>query len=274
MARKGCVVVLIVVLVLAGAGFLVYRNGVHPGLVLAVVNWSWERTRDMDAVVTGEAEVMGFQVTGGGRLRFLKPDLYDLDLTQLRLVAGTEQLWLILPAFKTAVRVTGEGMTPAQMLESVVAGWEGSNPAGWVKEASARPGEVTLYKPTVVGGERCWVLEWPARTGERIGGRLYVSQKTRGPVQFDQMDSAGQVMSTYRVTQFRRNTGLEPGDFDYQPMTGYATFSFNYDPDDPAGFRRLEEELRRQAGPLQEMLRRAPDLLPPGLLDDRTPAPR
>lgn len=268
MLRKGCVIALIIVLVLGFAGVMAYRNGVHPSLVLGIITWTWDRTGDLEAMVTSDTEVMGLRVAGTGRLRFLKPDLYDLDFSNARLVAGTQQLWVVLPVFRTAVRVTGEGMTPSDILGSMIAGWNGSNPTRWVQEASARPREVILYAPQVLDGQRCWVLQWPARTGERIGGRLYVSQRSRAPIRFDEMNSAGQVVRSYQVSDFRRNIGLTPEDFEYTPMPDYATLNFRYDPTDPTGTRRMREEIRGRLDSLRRMFdQRLPDFLPPGALD-------
>lgn len=273
MFRKGCVIALIVVLALGFAGVMAYRNGVHPRLVLWIVKSAWDRTRDLEAMVTSDMEVMGFRVAGTGRLRFLKPDLYDLDLSNARLVAGERQLWVILPAFKTAVRVTGEGMTPSDILGSMIAGWNGGDPTKWVQEATARPQEVILYAPRVIDEQRCWVLEWPARTGERIGGRLYVSQRTRAPIRFDEMDSAGRIVRTYEIRDFRRNIGLTPDDFEYTPMPNYTTLNYRHDPTDPTGTRRMREEIRSRLDALRRMLeQQLPDFLPPGALD-RGPGP-
>lgn len=268
MLRKGCVIALIVVLLLGFAGVMAYRNGVHPRIVLGIVKWTWDRTSDLEAMVTGDTEVMGLRVAGTGRLRFMKPDLYDLDFSNARLVAGSQQLWVVLPAFKTAVRVTGEGMTPSEILGSMIAGWNGGNPTKWVQEASARPAEVILYAPRMLDGQRCWVLQWPARTGERIGGRLYVSQRSRAPIRFDQMNSAGQVVRTYQISDFRRNIGLTPADFEYTPMPDYTTLNYRYDPRDPTGARRMREEIGRQLDSLRRMLeQQLPNFLPPGALD-------
>jgi len=222
-----------VLLVLGGAGYLVYRNGVTPKLVLWLVEANWDRTSDLQARLEGDASILGFPVSGAGTVRFMRPDLYDLDFTTARVIAGKEALWVIVPAFKAGVRVTAKGMTPAQAIGTIISGWDGANPEAWVRQASASAPDVTLYRPEELDGERCWVLEWPARTGERIGGRLYVSQRTCTPVRFDQMDSGGQITHTYRLKDLRRNTGLQPADFDYKPMAGYHVFEYAYDANSP-----------------------------------------
>lgn len=263
MLRKGCLIVLIVLVVLAAVAFLAYRNGVHSKLVLWVIKATWERTEDLEARVEADTDIMGFRVSGAGRLRFKKPDLYDLDFNTVRIIAGRDALWVIVPAFKTGVRITADDMTPTEILADLVADWGPGDPARWVEEATSEPPEVTLYAPTVIDGERCWILEWPSRTGERIGGRLYVSQRSRAPIRFDQMDSANRIIRTYKISQFKRNIGLTEADFDYQPMSGFSTLDYHYDPDKPLGI----EGLLMGGGPEPDELRpkirrKAKDRLP------------
>lgn len=244
-------VLVVVVLVVAG---IVYRLGVHPQVVLWVVQQTWLRTTDLEARLEGDTEVLGFQVTGAGRLRFCKPNLYDLDLNAVRLVAGPDALWAVVPALRMGLKVTASGMTPAQVMAGILSGWEERDPARWVQTATSSPQDVSLRGVQLLNGERCWVLEWPARTGERIGGRLYVSQSTRLPVKFEQMDSGGQVTHTYALTQVRRNVGLKPADFTYRPLSGYRLYSFQYDPNDPSGLRRLIDRNRAALGDLQQRI--------------------
>jgi outer membrane lipoprotein-sorting protein len=262
--RKVGIVLLVLLLVLLVAAVLVYRNGVHPQLVLWIIKSTWDRTQDLEARFEGDTEVLGLQVSGAGRLRFKKPGLYDLDLNTVRVIAGPKCLWAIVPSLQTGVRVTAEGMTPAQVMSAIVSGWQERDPARWVDEAVAAPAEVKLWAPQVVEGQRCWLLEWPSRTGERIGGRLYVGQVSRAPVQFCQMDSGGQITHTYKITNFRRNTGLKPEDFEYKPMAGYSVIDYHYDPKDPVGLQHLIESGGKQLGGLRDQLKQA---LPPEAAD-------
>lgn len=231
MLRKVLLTLVIILLLIAAGGFLAYRNGVHPALVVWIVDQTWERTSDFEARVEGDVDIMGLSVTAAGRMRHKRPDLYDLDLNSIRVIAGSRDLWVIVPAFKAALKVHSQAAPAEEMLRGMVDQWEERNPENWVREATRRPAEVTLYAAQVIEGERCWVLEWPARTGERIGGRLYVSQRSRAPIKFDQMNSAGQVTRTYTMRKFRRNIGLTEGDFSYEPMAGYSVVEVKYDPD-------------------------------------------
>ncbi len=264
MLRRGCLVVLILVVVVGGVGVLVYRNGVHPRLVLWIVSTTWQRTRDFEARVEADTAVLGFPVSGAGSLRFKKPSLYDLDCTNVRIIAGSNSLWVIVPALKTGVRVTAEGMTPAEVFAGIVSGWDAGDPAKWVANATAQPSEVVLYAATVVNGERCWVLDWPSRTGERIGGRLFVSQRTRLPVEFDEVDSAGHPTHKYKVTNLRTNLGFKAEDFGYRPLPGYSVQDFRYDPADPMGVEKLLEQWGPRASTLlDEIGKAAGSALPP-----------
>jgi outer membrane lipoprotein-sorting protein len=266
--KKGRIISLIVLIALVWGAVLVYRNGVHPKLVLWIVKQSWDRTQDFEATLQGDTQVLGFTVTGAGRLRFKRPALYDLDLNTLRVIAGDKSLWVVVPALKTGVRVTSPGMTPAQMLGSVVSDWTERDPARWVDQATSDESEVTLWATQEMDGQRCWLLEWPARTGERVGGRLYVGQSTRAPVRFDQMDSGGRIVHQYKISNFRRNVGLKAQDFDYKPMEGYTTLEYTYDPNDPGGLKRLldssgpafndlRQKVERELGPaVREYLKR------------------
>jgi hypothetical protein len=209
------------------------------------VKASWDQTQDLQARLEGDTAIMGFPVSGAGTVRFRRPALYDLDFSVVRVMAGQEALWVVVSALKAGVRITGRGMTPADIIGKVVSGWEGADPAGWVRQASESQADVTLYQPQVAEGERCWVLEWPARSGERIGGRLFVSQRSRAPVRFEQMDSSGQVTHIYRLHDFRRNVGLKPDDFAYKPMAGYTTYDYEYDPNSPLDLNSI---LRSNAG--------------------------
>jgi outer membrane lipoprotein-sorting protein len=254
MLRRILVVLFALVVALLIAAGVVYRMGVHPQVVLWVVQQTWLRTTDLDARLEGDTEVLGFQVSGAGRLRFSKPDLYDLDLSAVRLVAGKDALWAIVPALHMGLKVTAQGMTPAQVMAGVLSGWEERDPARWVQTATSSPQDVSLRGVQVLNGERCWVLDWPARTGERIGGRLHVSQSTRLPVKFEQMDSGGQVTHTYTLTQVRRNVGLKASDFEYHPLSGYRLYTYQYDPNDPSGLRRLIDQNRTALGDLQQRI--------------------
>lgn len=263
MLRKILSVLVVVIVLLGVAVFFVYRNGVHPQLVLWIAKESWDRTESFEAVAEGETVVAGVNLSTTGRLRFLKPDLYDLDLNVARIMCGPKSLWVVAPAVKTGFRVHSASMRPAEILARIVASWDSRDPARWVDAAAGRPAEVKLYAPQVIEGQRCWVLEWPSRTGETIGGRLYVGQRSRAPVQFDHMDSAGQVVHSYKMTKFQRNTGLKPGDFEFAPMAGYSVVEVEYDPNDPVGLGRL---LRGQAG-TQGLRRKADEYLGSGAGD-------
>jgi hypothetical protein len=254
MLRRILVVLFVLVVAVLIAAGIVYRVGVHPKVVLWVVEQTWLRTTDLDARLEGDTEVLGFQMGGAGHFRFRKPDLYDLDLNAVRLVAGPDALWAVVPALRVGLKVTAKGMTPAQVMAGVLSGWEERDPARWVQTALSAPREVSLRGVQLLNGERCWVLEWPTRTGERIGGRLYVSQSTRLPVKFEQMDSGGQVTHTYTLSQARRNVGLTPSDFIYRPLPGYKLYTFQYDPKDPSGLRRWIDQNRTALGDLQQRL--------------------
>lgn len=237
--RKGCAAVLLALALLVGAAVLVYRNGVHPTVVLWILQHTWERTDNLEAQVSGELELMGLPITATGRLRFKKPNLYDLDFNVVRVIAGPQDLWVVIPAIKAGARVQADNMPPGQLLERVLSGWDVSNPTRWVHEALTDPAQVRLFAPEVIENQRCWVLEWPARTGEKIGGTLYVSQRTRAPVRFDQHDSARRVVRSFTVSEFRRNPGLKAEDFQYKPMEGYRTFDLPYDPSHPPALEQL-----------------------------------
>jgi outer membrane lipoprotein-sorting protein len=234
--------VILCLLVLAGVGgFFAYRNGVHPKLVLWVLGYSWDHTDDLQAKVTGDVTLFGTPGTMAASLRFKKPDLYDLDVSSLRIICGADALWVVVPGIKTGFRLKSSELTPRQMLDDILGGFESRDPASWVEEAVDAPQEVTLFAPQQISGERCWVLQWPARTGERVGGRLYVSQRTRAPVRFEQMDSTGKLVRRFDVTGFRRNTGLAAEEFAFKPMEGYMTVDYTYNPGDARVLKKMLE---------------------------------
>lgn len=237
--RKGCVVTLLVVVGLCALGTVAYRNGVHPKLVLWIAKERWAYTRSFEAQVEANLEIAGIGVSGSGRVRYMRPELYDLDFTNVRLVAGTDALWVVVPAVRTAVRVAGVGITPTQMIDGMLSGWDTADPARWARQLDAASNEVTLFAPQVVDGQRCWVLQWPAKTGERVGGRLYISQRTQSPVRFDQMDPTGQVTQTVQVREYKCNPALRPADFEFHAMSDYRVIEHQYDPSDPLGLEGL-----------------------------------
>jgi outer membrane lipoprotein-sorting protein len=260
--------VLIVILIVAGVvGFLVYRNGVHPKIVLAAMKLQADRTRDIDADIRADLSVAGFAVSGTGHCRLKPPSLYDLDFSSVRVVAGPDALWVVVPAVTTAVKITSDSLQSAELLHKIVSGWDAADPQGWMEQARESAADVVLWAPEVVEGRRCWVLEWPARTGERVGGCLYVSQRTRMPVQFRQKDSTGAVTNTFTVTRLRTNSGLGPEDFQYKPMAGYMTIDYEYDPDSPLsveGLLRGGKVLEQMGGHLMQEAQRH---LPPEVMD-------
>lgn len=261
--------VLLLILIVAGvAGYLVYRNGVHPKIVLAAMKLTADRTRDIDADIRADLSVAGLPVSGTGHCRLKPPSLYDLDFNVVRVVAGPDALWVVVPAVTTAVKVTSDSLQPAEILHKVVTGWEGADPRGWMEQAQDSAADATLWAPETVEGQRCWVLEWPARTGERVGGCLYVSQRTRMPVRFEQKDSTGRVTNTFTITGLRTNSGLSPEDFQYKPMAGYLTVDYRYDPQNPPSIDGL---LGDNADAIQKLgehfVQEAQKHLPPEVMD-------
>jgi outer membrane lipoprotein-sorting protein len=258
--RKGCVVLVVLVVLLGAGGFFVYRNGVHPRIVLWLVQQSWARTNSFEAQVDANLKVMGIGVSGSGRVRFMRPGLYDLDFNNLRVVTNTDSVWVVVPAVQTAFHVKGVNITPDQMVDKLLSGWETANPAKWADQLGQASEEVTLYAPEVVDGQRCWVLQWPAKTGERVGGRICIGQKTLAPVQFDQMDTGNQVTQTVKVHGFRRNPGLKAESFEYHPMAGYSVVEREYNPQDPLGLEALLQgtttEMERLRGQIQEQVQK------------------
>lgn len=239
--RKALGVILLLLVLLGASGFFAYRSGVHPRLVLWILGYTWEHTEDLQARVTGDISLLGTPGTMSASLRFKKPDLYDLDVNSLRIICGAKALWVVVPGIKTGFRLQSSELSPRQMLDDIVGGFESRDPASWVEEAVDAPQEVSLFAPQEINGERCWVMQWPARTGERVGGRLYVSQRSRAPVRFDQMDSTGKLVRSYEVAEFRRNTGLTAEDFAFKPMEGFMVVDYTYNPGDARVLKKMLE---------------------------------
>ena len=249
--------VLVVLLVLSVAGFIAYRSGVHPSVVAWMVTQTWERTRDLDAGVMGDLEILGIPMQVDGTIRYKAPDLADLDVRTLRLICAPDDLWVVVPAIRTAFRVHSDRLTPMQMLANMLGSDE---PGHHVAESIAKPDRMTLRAPVHYEDEACWRLEWPGRTGESRGGRLTVSQKTRLPVLFEQLDTVGAVLRTYKVTDLHRNSGLTREDFIYKADPRFAVVSYDYDPADPEALRDM---LQGGAKELGELGRKVKEYLPP-----------
>jgi len=263
MLRRVLSVLLVIVLIAGVAAYLVYRNGVHPKLVLWVMKTSAEGTQDLDGEIEAKLSIGGFPVTGVGHFRMKPPSLYDLDFNTVRVVTGPDALWVVVPAVKTALRVTGKGLPPIDILKQVVSGWDGADPQNWARDAQSSAADAKLWAPEIIDGQRCWVLEWPARTGERVGGVLYVSQLTRLPVRFEQKDSTGHIVNTFHIKHLRRNVGLKPEDFAYKPMEGYVTIDYTYDPEHPLTIDNIlagQSDAAEKIG--QQIMREAGKLLP------------
>ncbi len=259
--RRFLAVLIVILMVLAVAGFGVYRYGVHPSIVAWILDQTWERTSDLDARVEGDLELLGIPMKVSGNLRYKAPDLVDVDVVSLRAIATREELWVIVPAISTAFRVHSDRMTPREILTEMLGG---KDPGRAISSSVDKPERLTLKAPVQQAGETCWLLEWPGRTGEHDGGRLYVSQRTRVPVLFEQLDSAGTVLRTYKVSDFHRNRGITVQDFSYSPAPGFSVVNYDYDPADP---EKLRELLGGGAEELRKLGRKVKEYLPPEASD-------
>ena len=91
-----------------------------------------------------------------------------------------------------------------------------------------------------------------------------MSQRTRAPVLFEQLDSAGTVLRTYKVSEVHRNSGLTVEDFSYSPAPGFSVVNYDYVAADP---EKLRELLGGGAEELRKLGRKVKEYLPPEASD-------
>jgi len=231
MSRRGALVLVVILVGLAAGGYWAYRDGVSARAVLWLAKREWEATRDLRMQVEGDIEVMGFPTSVSGRLSFKRPGLYDLDLGTPRIIAGPNALWIVVPPLNAAARVYSERLSSRELLAEVVTAWRDRDPMRWVDRAEESARDVDLLDPEELDGTRCWVLAWPSRSGERVGGKLYVSQASRLPIGFDELDADETVKHECRIRELRRNTGLTDDDFTFKPSGDYMVIGCDYDRD-------------------------------------------